>query len=189
MIHPESELLKRRLIVVDDNPDIHEDIRKILLSPCSDQQLDELESELFGESQAAAVLETFEIESAFQGQEALKLVQDSVQTGNTFDLAVVDMRMPPGWDGLETIENLWRVDPDLQIVICTAFSDHSWSEITERLGIQDRFLILKKPFDDCELQQMIRSLSEKRGILRDLRNSLKSARLGRAKDRFENPEH
>lgn len=177
-----SGVLNRRVLVIDDNPDIHDDIRKILSGPKAEAELDQMESALFGKTTQPAVAETFEIESAFQGEEGLRLVEESVRSGNSYDLAVVDMRMPPGWDGLQTIEHLWRADPDLQVVICTAFSDHGWGEITERLGIQDRFLILKKPFDDCELQQMVRSLSEKRGLLRELRSSLKSARLRAARD-------
>lgn len=171
------ECLTRRVLIIDDNPEIHLDIRKILAGDKVDRELDELEDALFGRQAAAGAVEVFDIESAYQGQEGFELVKSSVANGREYDLAIVDMRMPPGWDGLETIEHLWRADGDLQIIICTAFSDHGWDEITARLGIQDRFLILKKPFDDCELQQMVRSLSEKRNLLKEIRSHLKKARL------------
>src|SRR6267142_5168727 len=76
-------------------------------------------------------------------------------------MAFVDMRMPPGWDGLETIRRIWQVYPDLEIVICTAYSDHSWQEIQQTLGTSDRLLILKKPFDKVEVQQLVLALTEK----------------------------
>lgn len=171
------EYLTRRLLVIDDNAEIHTDIRKILEGGHTDLELDELERTLFGQHSSGLPVEVFEIETAYQGQDGLALVKQSVVDGCEFDLAIVDMRMPPGWDGLETIEELWKADGDLQIIICTAFSDHTWQEITQRLGIQDRFLILKKPFDDCELQQMVRSLSEKRNLLKEIRANLRKARL------------
>jgi PAS domain S-box-containing protein len=69
--------------------------------------------------------------------------------------------MPPGWDGIETIRQLWMVQHDLQVVICTAHSDYSWQEITDTLGATDKLLILKKPFDIVEVQQLAQTLTEK----------------------------
>jgi PAS domain S-box-containing protein len=76
-------------------------------------------------------------------------------------MAFVDVRMPPGWDGIETIQRIWKADPDLQVVICTAYSDHSWEEIIQKLGATDSLLILKKPFDNVEVLQLAHSLSKK----------------------------
>jgi signal transduction histidine kinase len=74
--------------------------------------------------------------------------------------------MPPGWDGLETIQRIWQVYPDLETIICTAYSDHSWQEIQHRLGTSDRLLILKKPFDKVEVQQLALALTEKWNLRR-----------------------
>ena len=90
---------------------------------------------------------SYDLDYASQGEEAYQKVKQAVQDKNPYQVAFVDMRMPPGWDGLETIEHVWKADPELQIVICTAYSDHSREEIIERLGASDRLLILKKPFD------------------------------------------
>jgi diguanylate cyclase (GGDEF)-like protein/PAS domain S-box-containing protein len=76
-------------------------------------------------------------------------------------MAFVDMRMPPGWDGVETISKMWEADPDIQVVICTAYSDYSWEEIIKRLGNVDRLLILKKPFDTVEVCQLAYALTQK----------------------------
>jgi len=90
----------------------------------------------------------------------------------------VDMRMPPGWDGVETIERLWRIDPQVQIVICTAYSDYPWEEVLARLDVQDRLLVVKKPFDMIEVSQLARALTTKWELARQATlqmNSLKEA--------------
>ncbi len=69
--------------------------------------------------------------------------------------------MPPGWDGIETTVRIWAVDPDIQVVICTAYSDYSWSEMLDRIGHSDKLLILKKPFDNVEAIQLATALTEK----------------------------
>jgi len=71
------------------------------------------------------------------------------------------MRMPQGWDGAETIEHLWQVDPNLQVVVCTAYTDYSWDDLLERLHGHDRLVILKKPFDNIEVQQLANTLTNK----------------------------
>src|SRR5206468_403202 len=75
--------------------------------------------------------------------------------------AFVDMRMPPGWDGVETIQRIWRIAPDLQMVICTAYSDYSWDEIATTIGQSDNLVILKKPFDPIEVLQLAQALTRK----------------------------
>jgi two-component system NtrC family sensor kinase len=80
--------------------------------------------------------------------------------------------MPPGWDGIETIARLWQADPELQVVICTAFSDHSWSEIMARLSPADGLLILRKPFDGVEIRQMAHALAAKWTLRRENKRQL-----------------
>lgn len=69
--------------------------------------------------------------------------------------------MPPGWDGIETVEQIWLHDPCVEVVLCTAYSDHSWHEIFGRLNRSGRLLVLKKPFDPMEVRQLAASLTEK----------------------------
>ena len=159
------------ILVIDDNEAIHQDFGKIFASSPNSSELDELAAELFGdEHQAKSAIETFDLQFASQGREGLDLLKSNWARGHRFGLAFVDMRMPPGWDGVETIEQLWKVDPDLQVVICTAYSDRSWDEIFERLGSTDRLLILKKPFDSIEVVQLATSLTEKRRLMESARN-------------------
>ena len=155
----------RRILVVDDNRAIHEDFRKILASPgqTDNDDLEQAEARLLGIKPAAAesAAEVFDVESAYQGQEALEMVLSSVASGNKYAMAFVDMRMPPGWDGVETITKIWEVDSAIQVVICTAYSDYSWEEIIQKLGNVDRLLILKKPFDTIEVCQLACALTQK----------------------------
>ena len=150
-------------MIIDDNPTIHEDIRKILIPEETAPDLLEAEAKLFGRAESAPDVAglRFQIESAYQGQEGLAMVEKASAEGSPYMLVFVDVRMPPGWDGIETAHRLWAVSPELQIIICTAFSDHSWEEIVRTLGHSDSFVILKKPFDNIEVLQLAHSLSEK----------------------------
>jgi two-component system sensor histidine kinase/response regulator len=108
-----------------------------------------------------AVQENFEVDCANQGHTGLAMVQSTLSQRRPYAVAFVDMRMPPGWDGVETIEHLWHVDPELQVVLCTAFSDLAWDYVIQRLGCSDQLLILRKPFDAIEVWQLASSLTQK----------------------------
>ena len=170
-----SVIDSRRILIVDDNRAIHEDFRKILSSPEADERLQDLEDDLFGETPSARHTPTdFRLDSAYQGSEALMLVQRAVSEGQHYSVAFIDMRMPPGWDGLETIERLWAIDPEIQMVICSAYSDHDWADIVRRLGRTDNLLVLKKPFDVIEVLQCAQALMSKWSNQRALRQQLNS---------------
>jgi two-component system NtrC family sensor kinase len=160
-----------RILVVDDNHAIHDDFHKIFAPrDARASALDDLEAALLDTpAPATEPAPVFELTSAFQGKEALDHVVAAIAEHRPFALAFVDMRMPPGWDGLETIERLWQVDPQLQIVICSAYSDHSWSELRARLGASESLLILKKPFDTLEVAQCAHALTTKWTLARRLR--------------------
>jgi signal transduction histidine kinase len=158
--------INRRILLVDDMPAIHQDFRKILLPQAMADALGAVEDALFGPDDKAPVA-SFELDSAYQGQEALAKVQASLAAGLPYAMAFIDMRMPPGWDGVETIERLWQVDERLQVVICTAYSDTSWSEVLVRLDARDRLLILKKPFDAIEVHQLAHTLTAKWQVTQD----------------------
>ena len=147
--------------MVDDNEAIHKDFRKIFGggSP-SGAALEEAEALLFGE-QNSSNGSGFEIDSAFQGKEGLEMVRRAVSEGRPYPLAFVDVRMPPGWDGIETVARIWQEYPDLQVVICTAYSDYSWDDMLKNLGRTDRLVILKKPFEVIEVLQLAEALTEK----------------------------
>jgi diguanylate cyclase (GGDEF)-like protein len=164
-----------RILIVDDNRAIHSDFRKILLGPELDENLRDLEATLFGDAAPAGnTANNFRLDSAYQGAEALALVQRAQADRQPYSVAFIDMRMPPGWDGLETIERLWAVDPDIQIVICSAYSDHDWQDLIKRLGRSDKLLVLKKPFEMIEVLQCAHALACKWRNERALRQHVDS---------------
>ncbi|QDV68148.1 Sporulation kinase E [Rosistilla carotiformis] len=159
---------KPRILVIDDNPAIHDDFHKILISAGDKRDLLDAASAFFGEEEPTPQVSDkldVQLDSAHQGEEGYRKVRDAHAAGRPYTLAFCDMRMPPGWDGLTTIENLWKADPNLQVVICSAYSDNTWSDISKRLGLSDRLLILKKPFDNAEVLQIVVALIEKRRLI------------------------
>jgi len=165
----------RRILVIDDNRAIHTDFRKVLtVFNSQPSPVSEAEAVLFDEKTHAETRPTFCVDSAFQGQEGLALVQEAIKSKQPYAVAFVDIRMPPGWDGVETTQKLWEVDPDLQVVICTAYSDYSWDELMAKVGNSDRLLILKKPFDTVEVLQVANALTEKWRLCQEVRCQMES---------------
>lgn len=165
-----------RILVIDDNPSIHKDFQTILLEEEESETLNALRDEVFGNKTNNKVSKSiYELDFASQGKEGCEKIKQACSENQPYELAFVDMRMPPGWDGLKTIEHIWKIDPNIQIVICTAYSDYSWGEITERLGKSENLLILKKPFDSAEVAQLASALTEKWVLARQA--SLKMGQL------------
>ena len=149
-----------RVLAIDDNSSIHEDYKKVLIQQGSNDALMESEALLFGDdANQSPSKEKFQytIDSAFQGQEGFEMVRKALEDGQPYSAALIDVRMPPGWDGVETAQRIWEIAPDLPIVLCTAYSDYCWEEISDRLPRSDQLLILKKPFEPFELRQIVAS--------------------------------
>ena len=161
-----------RILIVDDSRAIHDDFRKILAGKSRSQGMSDTEAELFGEPTTTSNATSFELDSAFQGEEAVEMIKRAIAAGRPYAMAFMDVRMPPGWDGIETTEKAWLVDSDLQVVICTAYSDYSWGQMIAKLGQSDRLVILKKPFDNIEALQLAAALTEKWRLARQARSDL-----------------
>lgn len=159
-----------KILIADDNKDIHEDIRYILDSSSEEiedyQETRLLKKELFGESSIPGRNEPtvdvkYRIDDAFQGEEAVRMAQLAVNAGDPYSLIFMDVRMPPGIDGIEAIEQIWKIDPDVEVVICTAYSDYSWDKIVLKLGQNDNLLFIRKPFDNVALKQIALAMTTK----------------------------
>ncbi|MBN2532315.1 MAG: HD domain-containing protein [Spirochaetales bacterium] len=153
-----------RILIIDDNPLIHNDFKKILTDSKKDsEKVDNLERFLFGDESIKQynMNKTYLLEYAFSGDQALKMVEKAKNEDNPFALAFVDVRMPPGWDGIETIAKIWEVDPYMEVAICTAYADYSWDEIVSKLGYTDQIIIIKKPFEKIEVKQLATALVQK----------------------------
>ncbi len=162
-----------RILIIDDNVAIHEDYRKTLaLKDLADKNLLELESELFGDSRPEVQTENFNIDCALQGREGIDMAIRAKNEGRPYAVAFVDGRMPPGLDGIETIRELWQACPDIQVVLCTAYSDYSWRDVQKMLGESDSLVILKKPFDTVEVVQLAHALTRKWALDQEIQGRL-----------------
>ncbi|MCJ8347354.1 response regulator [bacterium] len=152
-----------RILIVDDNPSIHDDYRKILAAKTSAQEeFDQLSMQLFDDELPPAYKEPIiDLDFAFQGEEAFEMVKVAYKENNPYILIFMDIRMPPGMDGIETIKKVWELHPDQEVIVCTAFTDYSWLDIQAKLNIKNRFLVLKKPFDSIEVKQLASCLIAK----------------------------
>ena len=165
--------ITRRVLVVDDNAAIHEDFRKILGGNTeSSAELLAAERLLLGEAAPGVARPAFEIDTALQGQEGVARVRHALEEERPYAMAFIDMRMPPGWDGLETILRLWELDPHVQVVICSAHSDYDWTEVVARLDHSDKLLVIKKPFEPIEVLQCANALTRKWDNERTLRRQV-----------------
>ena len=152
----------RRILIVDDNESIHQDFRKILGAEDDEAGPSDARAAFLGAaSPKPKNARGFDVVTAFQGEEGVDCVLRALQHDGPFAMAFIDVRMPPGMDGVQTIKSIWEVDPDLQVVLCTAFSDYSFDQIIQELGSSDQLLILKKPFDPVEVRQLAGALTEK----------------------------
>jgi CheY-like chemotaxis protein len=170
-----TEIKNHRVLVIDDNDAIHADFKKIIGRQAAgenDEELSQAAAALFGDAPATVPADSFDIDSAHQGQEGLAKVEQALAEGRPYALAFVDIRMPPGWDGVETVRRIWQVDPAVLVVICTAYSDHTWDDMVRKLGRTDRFLLLKKPFDNIEVRQLAVALTERWQLAQEARRQL-----------------
>ncbi len=152
-----------RILIIDDVEEIHNNIHLMFKDNYS-EKLNNISNELFGKKDSIDIsseFSKFEISSAFQGEEGVELVKKSLTLNKPFSVIVVDMRMPPGWDGLKTIEKIREIDQDAQIIICSAYSDYSWLDIANVIGLSDKYLFLSKPFEVTEFKQMVLALNKK----------------------------
>jgi two-component system sensor histidine kinase/response regulator len=167
-----------RILIIDDNKDIHTDFRKVFeIANRKDGELDNLEEELFGSYHGQSTIRRdihlkVEIDSAYQGEEGIAMALEAARQGRPYYMAFVDVRMPPGIDGIQTIKRLWKHLPDLPCVICTAFSDYDWKDIVIHLGKSGNLLILKKPFDALEVLQLAQSMADKVQLSQSVHRSL-----------------
>jgi len=167
-----------RILVVDDNDDIHRLMRNVLLPEprARDNRLEELSAALFEESDAPSHASDqppeVTVDSAFQGEEAIRMVREAAREGAPYLLAFVDIRMPPGMDGIHTVKALWEDHPDLYVVVCSAYSDYTWQSLSKEIGYSPNVLILRKPFDPIEVRQIVASISKMYRVIARVKSAL-----------------
>ena len=155
--------INRRILVIDDSPNILEDFRKILRPAGSfiSDEYSEFKQDLLDETFLHCDKEPFDLDCVDNGMSGCDLVKQAKLCGSPFAMAFLDVRLPNGWDGIETVERIWDEDPGVQVVLCTAYPDLGWSEVLIRLGHRDQLVILRKPFDPIEVWQLSTALTMK----------------------------
>jgi CheY-like chemotaxis protein len=153
-------MLPCRVLVVDDNTRIHRDFHKIVDPHGHAASWAQLAADPLAELAPAAPPD-FEVSFASSGEAALKLVQAAAASLERYHVAIVDVRMP-GLDGLATVEQLWRVQPELEVAFSSAYMDYSWNAVVERLQ-RPGLRLLPKPW---MASQVLAVLHELRGRAR-----------------------
>ncbi len=164
-----------RILVIDDDMDIIKVFKLILAREQQTRsgKVQKLFSEILGqENEKPSEQPQFTLENASQGEEGFELVKKAAAQKNPFALAFIDVRMPPGWDGIKTAKEIRAFDPDMQLVLVTAYADASLAEIREKVGSTSNLLYIKKPFDDEEIMQMADSLTMRWNLERKVRDSM-----------------
>jgi signal transduction histidine kinase len=157
----------RKVLIIDDQPDLREEMARFVtrLGDRSHRVVRDIRQQVLGEGLATAAPASpemhFHVETAASGEAGLALVRQAHAAGDPFTLAFVDMRMPGGWNGLETMLQLWQVEGRLHVILCSAYADISWEDMVVAVGHRDNLLILKKPFDEMALAQLVLAFSEK----------------------------
>ena len=152
------------LLIADDDPRVIDLYRQALYLPptleeqAADQELDEMFSLLEGDNDPfdEQTISLCRAVTVNQGLEALRLFEEMEQSGNPFDLVLLDMRMPPGIDGLETALAIREQRPTIPIIFFTAYSYYHDAHLEEQIG--GEFRLLRKPIDEALLRREIEQL-------------------------------
>jgi CheY-like chemotaxis protein len=157
----------RRVLIVDDQADLREQVVRLLRQSGTATETQSLIDQIRQRISRPASAEggdnrpRYQVDAVSQGRDAYERVKSAWAANKPYACIFLDMRMPPGWDGLETAQRIRSVDKELQIVIMTAYSDHDQREIAEKLGDPDKLIYLKKPFHPEELRQLALAMTEK----------------------------
>lgn len=152
-----------RILIVDDQAEIHDDFDEMLAPNLLDPAIN-----AFGGENDDTFLPAFELSHAMSGEQAYDMVKAAADADRPFALAYIDIRMPPGIDGIETIRLIREFERSLEIVIMTAYTDKPLSEIVDAMVLPHKLLYIRKPFAREEIQQTALALVEKWNIEREL---------------------
>jgi CheY-like chemotaxis protein len=150
---------ENRILIVDDDPGIR-DLYREILSPTQREEKLSKDTSLATEQHQiieSAAQDNYDLVLTDNGTEAVKEVEKAVEQENPFAVAFIDMKMP-GIDGAETAKRIFTVDPNIKVVIVTAYSEYTPEDII-RITERDDILYLRKPFNREEIRQFARALA------------------------------
>ena len=167
---PPAKPLNTRLLVVDDQQQIHDDFREMLLPRRTTAASDDLVAAFMDppSQRSGLAFPPFDLRHARTGEEGCAAVEQAHERNEPIAVAFVDVRMPPGIDGIEAVRRMRAVDRDLEVVIMTAYSDKPLSAIIGDGDLRHKILYVRKPFAREEVQQISLSLVKKWNLERDV---------------------
>jgi diguanylate cyclase (GGDEF)-like protein len=167
-----------RILIVDDEPATHDSYRRSFAGQRSDtgDALDAMAADLFGEDVTEGdangnARPDFILTHVDQGLDAIAAVEQALADSEPFAVAFIDVRMPPGIDGRETAQRIRAIDPEINLVIVTGFSDFSPVEISKVAGPADKIFYIAKPFEVAEITQTATALAQRWEIDRELKDA------------------
>ncbi|MDE2887457.1 MAG: sigma 54-interacting transcriptional regulator [Gemmatimonadota bacterium] len=169
-----------RVLIVDDQPEIHDDFAELLCSSIERPSVDDLPA-AFVREQEGNYLSEFELLHANNGVEACDIIRKGRESNRPIAVAYIDIRMPPGIDGIETVRRVREFDRDIEIVIMTAFTDRSLPEIICDMELLHKLLYIRKPFTHVEIQQITLSLAEKWNVEQELARQRRQLAVSRGR--------
>ena len=145
-----------KVLIADDDEHILDAYREAFAVPDSTremQALDALAAELFDPDEAAENEPSFNVVACSQGDAAVSLAQQAAKDGDPFDVVILDVRMPPGIDGVEAGSEIRKLDPDVEIVFVTGYSDVPLEELQRRVPPPMKLHYFSKPLSFNQLAQ------------------------------------
>ena len=172
-----KEYANVRVLIVDDQKEIHDDFAEMLKPQLSEAWADKLAAAFVTEEEQSFLPE-FELVHARSGEEACDIVRVAKERSRPIAVAYIDIRMPPGVDGIETIRRVREVDRDVEVVIMTAYADRSLPEVIQHVEPLHKVLYIRKPFAREEIQQMTLSLVAKWNVEQELAEKRRQLVIG-----------
>ena len=145
-----------RVLIADDDEHILDAYREAFSEPDSTREmraLDELAAELFDPDEDNDAEPTFDVVACSQGDDAVSLAEQAANDGDPFDVVILDVRMPPGIDGVEAGSAIRKMDPDVEIVFVTGYSDVPLEELQRRVPPPMKLHYFSKPLSFDQLAQ------------------------------------
>ena len=162
-----DDCANKRVLVVDDQHEIHTDFMEMLSPTEVGSSADEMAEAFLSETPEIG-LPTFELLHSVSGEDACEVIRAGRNLNRPIALAYVDVRMPPGIDGVETIRQIREIDREVELVVMTAYTERNLPNTIRKLGLPHKLLYIRKPFTREEIQQITLSLVLKWNVEREM---------------------
>ncbi|HIJ23165.1 MAG: response regulator [Gammaproteobacteria bacterium] len=145
------------LLLIDDEESIYESVKLYLEPPeLEDDPFafldDEPESEPEPEEDSGGIV--CKVHWVPAGTQGLQMVEEAI---TPFDLILVDMNMPPGWNGVQTIEQIRAIDPKVPIALVTA--NMSADQTIQTMLTEHTVRLFHKPYSKTQLYALVEEMT------------------------------